>query len=96
MRVVEGAAALLIVCVTESATAETTTTTGVSIADATYNKLRFEVNGVTDVKFYIDDVLVATHTANIPTGALAPSFEAGGTATAAMVYLDYIYAAQER
>ena len=54
-----------------------------TIAEATYIKLGFYVNGVTEVEQYVDGVLTGTNhvTANIPIVALYPSFvcQSGGT-----------------
>lgn len=57
-------------CKTASASTRTTTTTAVAVAVATWYRLEIEVNADgTEVKFYIDGTLVATHTANIPVGS---------------------------
>jgi hypothetical protein len=54
-------------CVTSSNSVRTFTTTSISVASQ--RKLRFIINDAgTEVLFYIDNVLVATHTTNIPTG----------------------------
>lgn len=59
------------------------TRAAVTIAEATYVKLGFKVNGVTSVQQYINGVETgtATATANIPIVALYPSFvcQSGGT-----------------
>lgn len=59
------------------------TKAAVTIAEATYVKLGFYVNGVTEVEQYVNNVLVGTNhvTANIPIVALYPSFvcQSGGT-----------------
>jgi hypothetical protein len=59
------------VCVTRSNSVETLTNTAVAGVHATaYSVLEIEVNAAgNSVLFYIDGVLVATHVANIPTGA---------------------------
>lgn len=62
-------------CVTASGAATTVTNSGVNVADnggtstwSSGQRLRFEVNAAgTEVKFYIDGTLVATHATNIPT-----------------------------
>lgn len=56
--------------------AAATTKTGTTLAEATYVKLGFYVNGVTNVDQYVDDVLINSTvlTANIPIVALYPSF----------------------
>lgn len=53
---------------TVSAGVVTTTNTGVAFSPTTWQKLKI-VATATSVKFYIDDILVATHTTNIPTTA---------------------------
>lgn len=54
--------------VTSSNSARTFTTTSTAVSNAAYQTLRIEVNAAgTSVGFYIDDVLAATHTTNIPT-----------------------------
>jgi hypothetical protein len=56
------------VCVTRAAGVETTTNTSVTLGVGTYRVFEIEVNAAgTEVKFYLDGTLVATHTANIPT-----------------------------
>jgi hypothetical protein len=53
-------------CVTTVGAVRTLTTTSVAVT-TTWTKLRIIVNAdATEVKFYIDGILVATHTANIP------------------------------
>jgi hypothetical protein len=68
------------VCVTDNAGTETVTNTSVTvatdsdlasqIAPNTYTKLRIECEHNTKIRFYIDDVLVGTHTTNIPTTSM--------------------------
>jgi len=54
-------------CVTVTGSTETTTDSNVAPTVGTYNKFRIEVNAAaSEVKFYIDGNLVATHTTNIP------------------------------
>jgi len=54
-----------------------------TIAEATYIKLGFYVNGVTEIEQYVNGVLTGTNTAtaNVPTVAVFPSFvcQSGGT-----------------
>ena len=53
-------------CVTSDNSTRTLTTTSVAVT-TTWTKLRIEINAdATEVKFYINDNLVATHTQNIP------------------------------
>lgn len=56
-------------CVTRAANVETSSNSGVAPLFGTLNqRFGIEVIGVTTVNFYIDDVLVATNTTNIPSG----------------------------
>ena len=56
--------------VTASNSVRTFTTTGTSIDNSNFQKLRIDVNAdATRVNFYIDDSLVGTHNTNIPTGS---------------------------
>ena len=63
-------------CYTRAASgAVTVTTTSIPVVDGQWYKLRIDINaGGTSVTFYVDGVLVATHTTNIPssTTAIAP------------------------
>lgn len=61
-------------CVTSSNNVRTFTTTSVVVVGS-YTKLRIEVNDAgTQVLFYINGTLVATHTTNIPTGAARAAY----------------------
>lgn len=54
-------------CVTcDGASNVTTTTTTVAMAINTYYKLRIEFTSASECTFWINDVLVATHTTNLP------------------------------
>ena len=53
-------------CCTVNASTRTYTTTAVAVPTVGYSKLRVEQVNATDVRFYIDGTLVATHTTNIP------------------------------
>jgi hypothetical protein len=55
--------------ITRSASVTTSTNTGITVVANTWYKLEIVYN-LTDVKFYINDVLVATNTTNIPTSGL--------------------------
>jgi len=56
--------------VTTSNSVRTFTTTAVAIDNANLQKLRIDVNSSgTEVNFYIDEILVGTHTTNIPTAS---------------------------
>lgn len=57
-------------CVTTSNSSRSTTSSGVIVNAATWYKLKIIVNALgTAVYFLINDTLVQTHTANIPTGS---------------------------
>jgi hypothetical protein len=82
-------------CVTSSNSVRTFTTTSISVASQ--RKLRFTINDAgTQVLFYIDNVLVATHTTNIPTGNSrsanwgAMVTKSVGTTSTQALLLDYI------
>jgi len=56
--------------ITRQNSTETATDTGITMTANQWYKLRIEVNAAaTSVAFYIDGVLVATNTTNIPTGS---------------------------
>jgi len=87
-----------ILCKTESGDSETSTDSGVDLADSTDIDLAIHVVGTGVVKFYIAGNLVATHTTNIPTTELtvaAMSLSGSATGTRATL-IDYILAAQTR
>lgn len=54
--------------VTRSNSVETSTDTGITFAVNTVYRLEVRSDAAGNVRFYIDDVLVATNTTNIPTG----------------------------
>ena len=86
----EGNASIL--CKTEATDVETSLDSQVDAADATYVTLGFVVRSTSHVYFYVNRVLVAMHTTNIPTALLTPAFFAlSGSATGTFVsYADYI------
>jgi hypothetical protein len=54
-------------CVTQLSPTRTLTTTTTSVVASTWIKLRIEINAsATSVSFYVNGILVATHTTNIP------------------------------
>jgi hypothetical protein len=56
-------------CVTTVSSVRTLTTTSVAVSNTAWQKFSIEINATgTSVEFYIDNVSVATHTTNIPTG----------------------------
>lgn len=88
-----------ILCKTEKNGTETSTDSGIDLADDTYAKLEIAVEGTGAVRFYINDSLVATHSTNIPddenltVAAMSLSGDATGTHT---VTLDYVIGAETR
>lgn len=90
-------------CVTRNASTSTIiTTTGVTVAAATWYKLRIQINSTgNNVDFFINDVWVANSTTNIPTTnamMLMASIEKQGTAsaTARTMDIDWLYFRVER
>jgi len=88
-----------ILCKTEKDGTETSTDSGVDLADDTYAVLSFRVDGAGSVTFYVNGRAVATHTTNIPNdenltvAAMSLSGSASGTRATT---LDYLIAAQTR
>jgi hypothetical protein len=86
-------------CVTEKDGTATTTDSGIDIASGTAVTLGFHVKGTTSVEFFVNRLLVATHTANLPDnenlaiGAMELSGSATGTKSMA---IDYLFACQTR
>jgi hypothetical protein len=85
----DGAADIL--CKTEVADTETSTDSGVDLADAAYIRLGFKVNGIANVEFYVNRQLVAVHTTVPATELALAAFSLSGKATGTVVTtLDYI------
>lgn len=88
-----------VLCKTEKDGTETSTDSGVDLADSTYVVLSIAVEGTGSVKFYINGQLVASHSTNIPDdenltiGAMSLSGSATGTRATT---IDYIMAGQTR
>ena len=85
--------------VCEAASTETTADTTKDLTDATYVTLRFEVNGRTSVKFYVDGAFIYKSTTNIPatTAGLTPTLEVRNDgAVAQTLEVDYVLVAAER
>jgi hypothetical protein len=83
-------------CVTSSNSVRTFTTTSVT-ANTAYKKFKIVINdNATEVLFYIDNVLVATHTTNIPSGSARlcswgiMTTKTAGTNSVQTVVADYI------
>lgn len=88
-----------ILCKTEKNGTETSTDSGVDLADDTYIVLGFSVNGTGSVTFYINGKQVAQHTTNIPDDenlALAAMSISGSASGTRATTLDYIMGAQTR
>ena len=73
----------------------TTTTSGVAVVAGTWCRMRIVVDGVTSVSYFLDDVLIAKHTTNIPSaqGPLASIIKTVGT-SARGLRVDYMAYAQ--
>ena len=92
------------VITTNSGTANTTETVTADVltgmaSDDKYRTYGIHIIGNGEVRYYIDRVLVATHTtsANIPTSALVPTFTSvNSAATQSKLEVDYIYIAADR
>jgi hypothetical protein len=87
-------------CVTTVNSVRTLTTTSVAINNSAWCKLSIEINAAgTSVTFYIDNILVATHTTNIPSGAaelITPRVNISKTigTISRFFHMDYLYYAQ--
>lgn len=88
-----------ILCKTEKNGTETSTDSGVDLADNTYVVLSFQVSGTGSVTFFVNGRQVAQHITNIPddenltVAAMSLSGSASGTRATT---LDYIIAAETR
>ena len=88
-----------ILCKTEKNGTETSTDSGVDLADDTYAVLSFQVSGTGSVTFFVNGRQVAQHSTNIPddenlaVAAMSLSGSASGTRATT---LDYIIAAETR
>lgn len=86
-------------CVTEKDGTATTTDSGIDVESGTAVTLGFHVKGTTSVEFFVNRLLVATHTTNLPDdenlaiGAMEISGSATGTKSMA---LDYLFTCQTR
>lgn len=81
-------------CITTSGGTATTNNTAVAGGNTTYSIFEIRINSdATEVLFYIDGVLVATHTTNIPTTAVLGHTiritKSAGT-TARLIYTDWV------
>lgn len=84
-------------CLTEDASTETETDSGVDVADDTFVILGFHVISDTDVKFFVNGSEVARHTSNIPDGdAVTLTMEVHSPTASSTLEVDYIWCRQER
>jgi hypothetical protein len=76
---------------TYNASTGTTTDTGIAAVAGSFNTFLVRANGTNSVEFFINNVLVATHTTNIPTSAVCAHFSMLKTAgtTARDFYIDW-------
>lgn len=87
----------LVGAVTESASTATTTAAVLALAPATWYKLGFWCDGLTTCYFYVNGVLLATHTTNIPFVEMTPTFAVlNGEGGATAWDIDYFKAVQIR
>ena len=78
---------------TYNASVGTITDTGVAaVADGSYNTFLTRVNGTTNVQFFINGVLVATNTTNLPSTNVCPQIQIQKTlgATSRSIISDYV------
>ena len=95
-KIADGNASIL--CKTCKNSTETSTDSGVDIESGTNIKLGFLANGVGSVQFFVNRVLVATHTANINDDeemCLTIHLQ-NGSAAARTLLIDYIQVVKER
>jgi hypothetical protein len=70
-----------ILCKSEVADAETSTDSAIDAVDATYIRLGFKVSGISQIQFFVNRELVATHT-TVPATEMAPAiFSLSGNAS---------------
>lgn len=89
-------------CVTRSGSTSTTTSSGIAASTSGWQKLRIYAT-TTSVIFYINDVIVANHTTNIPNSSTPGDQRFHGGANTSWVsgtsrftlHLDYLYLMQE-
>lgn len=95
-QVSEGDASIL--CKAESGDTETSKDSEIDASDLTWMKLGFRLYSTSHVWFYVNRVLVATITTNIPTALMAPAiFSLSGSASGTFVTsADYIGVWAER
>lgn len=78
-------------------TNETLTDTGVNLVASTFTTLRFEVIGNSKVRYYVDGVLKATHTTNIPTVTMTPTMAIrNASGVSRTMTVDWVLAYQDR
>jgi hypothetical protein len=78
-------------CINTHLGAKTITDSGVAMAAGAFHRFKVILYGTTRTEYWIDDVLVATHVANFPTGwGVAPGVSVVRTAAAAVNPVHYI------
>jgi len=78
-----------------STNAITTTDINAGLVEANWNLYRIELDAGTDVKFYVNGTLKATHTTNLPTAANTVVFGGGGTANGEDWAISQVIVSQE-
>ena len=88
-----------ILCKTEKDGTETSTDSGIDMADDTYVKLGISCSGTGTVEFFINDKLVATHSTNIPDDenlAIAATRYLQSSGGTRVTTIDYLMGARTR
>ena len=88
-----------ILCKTEKDGTETSTDSGIDMADDTYVKLGISCSGTGTVEFFVNDKLVATHSTNIPDDenlAIAAMSLSGSASGTRVTTIDYLMGARTR
>lgn len=95
-QVTEGDASLL--CISEASDVQSSSDSQKDAADATTVKLGFRIYSTTHVYYYVNRVLVATHTVSIPTALMTPAIMSvsGSNSGTFVTKADYIGVWAER
>lgn len=87
----------LLDCESAASSSASEQTSLATLADATYIKLGFKVTGTAKVEYYVNDVLSATISTNIPTALMKLTLaHLSGEAAANDLSIDYVVACQDR
>jgi hypothetical protein len=81
--------------ISRAASVSSTEAAVATMTDSVFFRLGFKVNGTSNVQFYVNDVLTATNTTNIPTGLMKLTLgHLSGEASANTFDIDYVTVAQ--